>query len=208
MIDLRSDHRDKPTPKMLAAMMAAAVGDDVFGKTRPSTNWRAAPVRQGAGLFVPSGTMSNQIAVRVHCRPQDEILLETTSHICLWEGGGPAALSGVTCRTIDGRFGILDVRDFEGKPRSTDIHSVHARLVTLENTHNRGGGTVYSLESVKAICTWARANTLATHLDGARIWNAMVATGVLPHGAPFDRSRCVLARAGRTGRLALWDRRT
>jgi threonine aldolase len=191
MIDLRSDTVTNPTPKMLAAMMAAAVGDDVFGED-PTINElerrAAALFGKEAGLFVPSGTMSNQIAVRIHCRPQDEILLETTSHICLWEGGGPAALSGATCRTLDGRFGILDVSDFEGKVRPTDIHAVHTRLVTLENTHNRGGGTVYSLESVKAICTWARANALATHLDGARIWNAMVATGVgaMEWGKPFD----------------------
>ena len=114
-------------PWMLAAMMAAAVGDDVFGED-PTINElerrAAALFGKEAGLFVPSGSMSNQIAVRVHCRPQDEILLETTSHICLWEGGGPAALSGVTCRTIDGRFGILEVADFEGKVRAKDIQEV------------------------------------------------------------------------------------
>jgi threonine aldolase len=132
--------------------------------------------------------MANQIAVRLHCRPQDEILLEATSHISLWEGGGPAALSGVTCRTIDGRFGLLDVADFEGKVRPDDIHSVRTRLVCLENTHNRGGGSIYPLDAVKRITTWAKANGLATHLDGARIWNAMAATGVpaAEWGKPFD----------------------
>ena len=191
MIDLRSDTVTRPTPGMLAAMTAAAVGDDVFGED-PTVNElerrAAALFGHEAGLFVPSGTMSNQIAVRIHCRPQDEILLETTSHICLWEAGGPAALSGVTCRTIDGRHGLLGVADFEGKVRPDDIHSVRTRLVSLENTHNRGGGTVYSLDAVKAICGWARANGLATHLDGARVWNAMVATGVpaIEWGKQFD----------------------
>ncbi|HSQ56362.1 MAG TPA: low-specificity L-threonine aldolase [Gemmata sp.] len=181
MIDLRSDTVTRPTPGMLAAMMAAAVGDDVFGEDPTINDLErrvAALFGKEAAVFVPSGTMSNQMAVRVHCRPQDEILLESTSHVYVWEAGGPAALSGVTCRTLDGRHGLLDVADFEGKLRPADVHYVQTRLVCLENTHNRGGGTVYSLESVKRISNWARSNNLAMHLDGARIWNAMVATGV------------------------------
>jgi threonine aldolase len=191
MIDLRSDTVTKPTPAMLAAMNSAAVGDDVFGED-PTVNELerrvAAMFGHEAGLFVPSGTMSNQIALRVHCRPQDEILLETTCHIYLWEAGAPAALSGVTCRTLDGRFGRLEVADFADKISPDDIHAVRTRLVCLENTHNRGGGTIYPLDSVKAIREWARANGLATHLDGARIWNAMVATGVAARewGRHFD----------------------
>ena len=191
MIDLRSDTVTKPTPGMLAAMSAAAVGDDVYGED-PTVNelerHTAALFGKEAGLFVPTGTMANQIAVRVHCRPQDEILLETTSHICLWEAGGPAALSGVTCRTIDGRYGLLSVADLDGKVQPNDMHSVRTRLVALENTHNRGGGTTYSLERVNEISRWARANALAMHLDGARIWNAMVKTGVSAEawGKPFD----------------------
>src|SRR5438067_10334733 len=120
MIDLRSDTVTKPTPGMLAAMMTAAVGDDVFGED-PTANElerrTAALFGKEAGLFVPSGTMANQIALRLHCRPQDEVLLESTSHIYLWEAGGAAALSGVTSRPLDGRFGLLDVSDFEGKIR-------------------------------------------------------------------------------------------
>ncbi len=181
MIDLRSDTVTKPTPGMLAAMMNAAVGDDVFGED-PTVNAlearTAALFGKEAGVFVPSGTMSNQIAVRIHCRPQDEILLESTCHIYLWEAGGPAALSGVTCRTFDGRNGLLELPDLEEKIRPDDQHAVRTRLVCIENTHNRGGGTITSLETVKAISFWARANGLAMHLDGARIWNAMVATGV------------------------------
>jgi threonine aldolase len=191
MIDLRSDTVTKPSPDMLAAMMAAQVGDDVFAED-PTVNELEARVAalfgKEAGLFVPSGTMANQIAVRVHCRPQDEVLLESTSHICLWEAGGPAALSGVTCRTIDGADGLLTVAGLEGKIRPDDMHSVRTRLVCLENTHNRGGGTIYSLDSVAGISAWARRNSLAMHLDGARIWNAMVAVNVPANdwGRHFD----------------------
>src|SRR5438132_1411631 len=114
MIDLRSDTVTKPTAGMLAAMMAATVGDDVFGED-PTVNELEHRVADyfgtEAALFVPTGTMGNQIAVRVHCRPQDEILIEATSHICLWEAGGPAALSGVTLRPIDGANGLLRERD-------------------------------------------------------------------------------------------------
>lgn len=183
MIDLRSDTVTKPTPGMLAAMMAAAVGDDVYAED-PTVNELEARVAdrfgKEAALFVPTGTMGNQIAVRVHCRPQDEILLEASSHVYLWEAGAPAALSGVTLRTIPGRYGILDVADLEPHLHPDDMHSVRSRLVSLENTHNRGGGVVYPLDKTAAVCAWARANGLATHLDGARLWNAEVASGVGP----------------------------
>ena len=181
MIDLRSDTVTRPTPGMIAAMMSAAVGDDVFAED-PTVNELERKVAEMLGmeaaLFVPTGTMSNQIAVRIHCRPQDEILLESTSHIYLWEAGAPAALSGVSQRTIDGRFGILDVSQLEDELHPDDMHSVRSRLVCLENTHNRGGGTVYPLDKVKAISNWARGNGLAMHLDGARLWNAIVASGI------------------------------
>ncbi|VTR93066.1 threonine aldolase : L-threonine aldolase OS=Isosphaera pallida (strain ATCC 43644 / DSM 9630 / IS1B) GN=Isop_3601 PE=4 SV=1: Beta_elim_lyase [Gemmata massiliana] len=183
MIDLRSDTVTKPTPGMMAAMMAAPVGDDVFGED-PTVNAleqrTAAMFGCEAGLFVPSGTMANQIAVRVHCRPQDEILLETNSHICLWEAGGAAALSGVTLRTIDSATGDgrLGASDFTDKVRPDDMHSVRTRLVCLEVTHNRGGGTVTAPGAINDISRWARQHKLATHLDGARIWNAIVKTGV------------------------------
>lgn len=191
MIDLRSDTVSKPTPGMLAAMFAADVGDDVFGED-PTVNRLeervAAYLGKEAALFVPSGTMSNQIAIRVHCRPGDEILLESNCHIYIWEAGGPAVLSGATCRTIDGTFGILSPTQLEGKIRPDDQHAVRTRLVCLENTHNRGGGTIYPLETVRAISKWAKSNGLAMHLDGARIWNAIVATGVPANvwAAEFD----------------------
>ena len=181
MIDLRSDTVTKPTPGMLAAMAAADVGDDVYGED-PTVNRLeekvAAYLGTEAAVFVPTGTMGNQVAVRVHCRPGDELILESTSHIYLWEAGGPAALSGVTCRTIDGAWGLLTPGQLADKIRPDDQHSVRTRLVCLENTHNRGGGTVYPPEAVRAISAWAREHGLAMHLDGARLWNAVVASGV------------------------------
>jgi threonine aldolase len=131
-----------------------------------------------AALFVPSGTMSNQIAIRLHCQPGDELICEATSHVLLWEAGGPAALSGVTTRAIEGRHGILATDLLDGKIRPKDMHSPQTRLVVLENTHNRGGGTCYRIDDVSAIARWAAANQLKMHLDGARLWNAVVATGV------------------------------
>jgi threonine aldolase len=191
MIDLRSDTVTKPTKGMLAAMVAAEVGDDVFGEdpTIKRLEERVAhDLGKEAALFVPSGTMSNQIAVRVHCRPGDELICESTCHIYQWEAGGPAVHSGVTCRTIDGTFGILSPEQLEGKIRPKDMHAVQTRLVCLENTHNRGGGTVFPLEKTKAIASWAKTNGLALHLDGARLWNAVVAakTPLKAWAEPFD----------------------
>jgi threonine aldolase len=181
MIDLRSDTVTKPTPAMLAAMAAAEVGDDVYGED-PTVNRLEEKVADYLGteaaLFVPTGTMGNQVAVRVHCRPGDELLLEATCHIYLWEGGGPAVHSGATCRTFEGTWGVIDPEQLRGKVRPDDPHSVRTRLVCLENTHNRGGGTVYPLDKVKATAAWARQHGLALHLDGARLWNAVVASGV------------------------------
>jgi threonine aldolase len=131
-----------------------------------------------SSLFVPSGTMSNQIAVRVHTQPGDELICEATSHVYVWEAGGPAALSGVMCRTIEGDYGVLDVSQLQGKIRPNDQHYVRTRLVCLENTHNRGGGRVFPIEKTAAISRWARQHGIAMHLDGARIWNAIVASGI------------------------------
>jgi threonine aldolase len=181
MIDLRSDTVTKPTPGMREAMFSAAIGDDVYGEDETINALEvrvAAYFGKEAAIFVPSGTMSNQIAVRVHCSPGDELLCETTSHIVLWEGGGPAALSGVTTHCIDGQFGLLSVADLVGKIRPDDVHSTQTRLVWLENTHNRGGGRIQSYESSLEISKWSLENGLARHLDGARLWNTIVATGI------------------------------
>jgi threonine aldolase len=181
VIDLRSDTVTKPSPAMRAFIAAAEVGDDMSGED-PTVNKLqetvAAYFGMESSLFVPSGTMSNQIAVRAHTQPGDELICEATSHVYVWEAGGPAALSGVMCRTIEGEYGIFDVPQIEGKIRPNDQHYARTRLICLENTHNRGGGRIFPLEKIKAISQWARANGLAMHLDGARIWNAIVASGI------------------------------
>lgn len=180
-IDLRSDTATRPTPGMRAAIAAAEVGDDV-SREDPSINRleerTAALLGKEAALYVPSGTMSNQIGVRVHTQPGDELLGDVTCHIINYEAGGPAVLSQVMCRTLAGDHGILDVSHFEGKIRPDNEHYTRTRLVCLENTHNRGGGRIYPLENIKAIHDWARQNQLLMHLDGARLWNAHVATGI------------------------------
>jgi threonine aldolase len=180
-IDLRSDTVTRPTPGMRAAMAAAEVGDDVFNED-PTVNRLqervAALLGKEAALYVPSGTMSNQICVKTHTQPGDEMLCEAGCHIYNFEAGGPAVLSGVTSRTIEGDYGILDVSQLDGKIRGSNDHLVRTRLVCLENTHNRGGGRVYPLEKIQAISDWAHQNGLVIHLDGARLWNAVVATGV------------------------------
>src|SRR5436305_740499 len=137
VIDLRRDTVTRPTLAMRAAMNQAEVGDDVFGDD-PTVNRLeerlAALLGKDAAMFVPSGTMSNQIAVKVHTEPGDELLCETTCHIYNNEGGGAAVLSGVTCRTLEGDYGILDVTQLEGKVRPRDdVHQVRTRLVCLEN---------------------------------------------------------------------------
>jgi threonine aldolase len=181
VIDLRSDTITRPTPGMRAAMNAAEVGDDVFGED-PTVNRLeervAAILGKEAALFVPSGTMSNQICVKGHTQPGDELICEATCHIYQFEVGGPAVLSGVTCRTLEGDYGVLDVSQLDGKVRPVNDHLVRTRLVCLENTHNRGGGRIYPIEKIEAISGWAHAHGLIMHLDGARLWNAIVATGI------------------------------
>ncbi|MBV8487790.1 MAG: aminotransferase class I/II-fold pyridoxal phosphate-dependent enzyme, partial [Planctomycetaceae bacterium] len=127
--------------------------------------------------FVPSGTMANQIAIAVHTRPGDELICATTSHVYVWEAGGIARHWGVTARTFRGDSGLLSVDDIKDAVRPSDVHYARTRLVWLENTHNRGGGRIQSVESTSAIRHWARENALAMHLDGARLFNAVVATG-------------------------------
>lgn len=180
-IDLRSDTVTKPTRGMIAAMAAADVGDDVYGED-PTVNRLedrvAALLGKQAALFVPSGSMSNQVAVKAHTQPGDELICEEFCHIYNWEAGGPALLSGVTSRTVRAEYGIIDLDQLRDKVRPLNDHMVRTRLVCLENTHNRGGGRVFPLEKVQAISAWARSQNLIMHLDGARLWNAIIATGV------------------------------
>ncbi|MBI1832798.1 MAG: aminotransferase class I/II-fold pyridoxal phosphate-dependent enzyme, partial [Planctomycetes bacterium] len=164
-----------------------------------------------------------QLAVNVHTHPGDELLCDVNCHIYNYEAGGPAILSGVTCRTIDGDFGILDVSQLEDKIRSPDdVHLVKTRMVALENTHNRGGGRIYPIEKIEAISQWAWKHGLIMHLDGARLWNAIVATGIsakewgkhfdtvsvcfskglgAPVGSALAGPKAVIAKARRTRKL-------
>lgn len=181
VLDFRSDTVTKPTAAMRAAMAAAEVGDDVFDED-PSIHALqrriADMLGKAAAVFVPSGSMSNQIGVRIHCKPGDEFICESGCHIYNYEQGAYAQLSGVAARTVDGRDGILHVEQLTGLVRGDNEHLVRTRLVCLENTHNRGGGRIQPYENVEAICNWAHASGLRTHLDGARLFNAVVASGI------------------------------
>jgi len=180
-LDFRSDTVTRPTPQMRAAMAEAEVGDDVFGED-PTVNRLQARVAEMLGkeaaLYVPSGTMSNLIAVRSHCKPGDEMICEADCHVYNYEQAGYAQLSGVALRPVQGEHGVMRVEQLADLIRPNDAHYVRTRLVSLENTHNRGGGRVQPYETVEAICRWARTAGLRTHLDGARLFNAVVATGV------------------------------
>lgn len=180
-LDFRSDTVTRPTLGMKEAMANAEVGDDVFGDDPTVHRLQkrlAEMLGQEASLFVPSGTMSNQIGIRVHCRSGDEILCEAGCHLYNYEQGGYAQLSGVAVRPITGTYGILEIDQLVDLLQPEDPHRVRTRLVWLENTHNRGGGRILPYAGVEAICTWAHQNGLATHLDGARLFNAVVATGI------------------------------
>lgn len=179
-IDLRSDTVTKPTPEMRLAMANAEVGDDVLGDdpTVRALEARAAELLgKEAAVFVPSGTMANQIAVGVHAGPGDELICAESSHVYVWEAGGMARLWGVTAQTFPGDHGLLRLSDIQDAIRPADAHYARTRLVWLENTHNRGGGRIHPLKSVAEITDWARSRGLATHLDGARLMNAVVASG-------------------------------
>jgi threonine aldolase len=166
---------------MRKAMAEAPVGDDVY-REDPTVNRLqqriAEMLGKEAALYVPSGTMSNSIGIRVHCRPGDEMLCEAECHLYYYEQAGYAQLAGVAPRPVLGEYGVLRMEQLEGLVRPDNPHFVRTRLVCLENTHNRGGGRVQPYENVAAICTWARENGLRTHLDGARLLNAVVATGI------------------------------
>ena len=162
-------------------MAEAEVGDDVMNEDPTVLRLQeqvADLLGKEAALFVPSGTMSNQMAIGLHTRPGDELLCDPSAHVFLWEGGGIARLWGVTPRTIQPADGLLTLDDLRGKVRPDDAHYAHTRLVCLENTHNRGGGKVHSITDIAEIAGWARANGLAMHLDGARLMNAVVASGI------------------------------
>jgi threonine aldolase len=180
-IDLRSDTMTRPTAAMRAAMAAAEVGDDMVGEDPTVTALEtriATMLGKEAAVFVPSGTMSNQLAVRVHCQPGDELLCEANCHIFHYEQGAYAQLFGIAAQPIQGEHGILRLDQLEERIRPDNDHTVRTRLVCLENTHNRGGGRIQPFDMVAEICEWAGENGLARHLDGSRIFNAAIATGI------------------------------
>ena len=180
-IDLRSDTVTRPTPAMRRAMAEAEVGDDVMNEDPTVSRLQeetAERLGKEAALFVPSGTMSNQIAIGLHCRPGDELICDPTAHVYMWEGGGIAKLWGVTTRTVEPSHGMLTLDDLRGKVRPDDAHYARTRVVSLENTLNRGGGKVHPITAIAEIAGWARAHGLAMHLDGARLMNAVVASGI------------------------------
>ena len=181
LLDFRSDTVTRPTPGMRATMAAAEVGDDVLGDdpTVERLQRRTAEMLgKEAALFVPSGTMSNQIGIRLHCRPGDELICEAGCHVYNHEQAAYAQLSGVAVRTVEGDRGVIRVEQLEGLIRPDNVHYARTRLVAIENTHNRGGGRIQPYAVVEAICTWAHEHGLRTHLDGARLWNAVVASGI------------------------------
>jgi threonine aldolase len=179
-IDLRSDTVTRPGLGMRKAMMEAEVGDDVFGED-PTVQRLEARVAdllgKDAGLFVPSGTMGNQIAIRAHTEPGDEVIIEAAGHSFAYESGGLSALAGVQARTVRGTDGILDPSQVKDSINPPSSNFARTRLVIIENTSNRGGGTIYPAATTHAIAELARAHQLALHIDGARLWNAHIATG-------------------------------
>lgn len=181
VIDLRSDTVTKPTAGMREAMASADVGDDVYGED-PTVNrleaMAAELVGKDAGLFVPTGVMGNQLAIRLHTRPGDEVIIEGSAHILRYEGGSASSLSGVQLCPVAGSRGLLSSEAVEGAIRRTDLHTPSTTLLCLEQTHNVGGGSVYPLETIHQLTDLARRSGLALHLDGARLFNASAKTGV------------------------------
>jgi threonine aldolase len=190
-VDLYSDTVTKPTPAMRRFMCDAEVGDEQKGED-PTVNRLQEVVAEllgkEAAVFLPSGTMCNEIAMRVHCRPGDEMLAHRTAHPIHFETGGPAALAGVNVRPLDGPRGQFDAAAVDEAVRPASRHFPRSRLLWVEQTSNLGGGSVWSLARVKAVAQAGRRHGLVTHMDGARLMNAVVASGVpaAAYAAPFD----------------------
>ncbi len=201
LIDFRSDTVTKPTPPMKEAMMNAAIGDDVFGED-PSINQLEAMSAQmfgmEAALFCPSGTMTNQIAIKCHTQPGDEVICDATAHVYQYEGGGIALNAGASVKLLNGDRGRLTAEQvLEGINSKDDVHKAYTSLVCLENTSNRGGGSCYELEEIKSIRKVCDDNQLKLHLDGARLFNALVAKKQTPQqfGAAFHSISICLSKS-------------
>lgn len=191
IVDFRSDTFTKPDPGMLEAMLKAAVGDDVFGED-PSVNkleeMTADLFGMEAALYCPTGTMSNQIAIKLHTQPGDEVICHVDSHVYQYEGGGIAFNSGCQVRLLQGNFGRINASQVLEAINPDDVHKARTSLVCIENTSNRGGGSCYTMEEIEQIAEQCRRNNLKFHLDGARLFNALIAKNQSPKdfGKHFD----------------------
>ena len=200
IIDLISDTVTKPTAKMLDVMMHAKVGDDVF-KSDPTVNELQEKAAKMFGmedaLFFPSGTMANQTAIKLHTQPGDKLICDKYAHVYNYEGGGAAFNSGVTCKLIDGQRGMFTAAQLEEAVAGrADIHVPYSRLVCIENTTNKGGGACWDFSELEKIQKIAKENNLAFHLDGARLFNALVAKKESPeqYGQLFDTISICLSK--------------
>ena len=199
MIDFRSDTVTKPSPAMLEAMFSAKVGDDVFGED-PTINelegFAAAIFGMEASLFCPSGTMTNQIAIKCHTQPGDEVICDRLSHIYQYEGGGIAFNSGCSVNLIDGNRGLITANDVLNCINADDVHKAATSLVSLENTSNRGGGSCYDFAEITNIKEVCNTHHLKLHLDGARLFNAVVAQNetLKEYGETFDSISICLSK--------------
>ena len=199
MIDLRSDTVTKPTIEMKSFMMDAKLGDDVFEddpSVRHLEDMAASMFGKEAGLFCPSGTMTNQIALMTHLKPGDEVICSRESHIYNYEGGGIARNAGASVRLIERKTGLLTVSDIADNINPDDVHQPVTKLVALENTCNRGGGNCYDINEIKAIKEFCDKIGLPVHLDGARLFNAIVKKGhyAEDYGACFDSISICLSK--------------
>ncbi len=198
-IDLRSDTVTRPTLAMLQAMMKAEVGDDVFGDdpTVKALEKKCADVLgMDAGVFCPSGTMTNQIAIKLHTQPYDEMICWSGSHVYRYEGGGIGGNSGANVKLLEGQRGILSANEIENAIHGDDPHLARTTLVSLENTLNRGGGNYYTLHQIKPINELCKKKGINLHLDGARLFNALVETGETSkeYGQYFDTISICLSK--------------
>lgn len=199
-IDLRSDTVTKPSPEMLEAMLSAPLGDDVFMEDPTVIELEsklASMFGKEAGLFCPSGTMTNQIAIRMHTVPGQEVICHKESHVYKYEGGGIMVNSLCSVKLIEGNRGRITVDDVKNSLNNPeDVHLPVSRLVSVEDTANRGGGAIYDFEELKRISAFCKEKGLAYHLDGARIFNSLVETGVdyTTYGQQFDSISVCLSK--------------